>query len=184
MTNNRFVITGCSGGGKSTLIEALEARGHRVMPEPGRIIVREELAGGGAALPWVSAEKFARRAIEMGQRFHSDAAGVGGPVLFDRSILDATAAMERSGAARAGDFTTLLNQFPYAEEVFIAPPWPELFGLDDERQLGFADATAEYEHLASYYPKQGYRLTELPKVPIDERVAFVETHLERWSASA
>ena len=59
------LITGCSGGGKSTLLEALAERGHRVVEEPGRRIVAEELAGSGNALPWVDLAAFARRALAM-----------------------------------------------------------------------------------------------------------------------
>jgi putative ribosome biogenesis GTPase RsgA len=37
---DRFVvISGCSGGGKSTLINELRRRGYRVVEEPGRRIV-------------------------------------------------------------------------------------------------------------------------------------------------
>ena len=40
---DRFVvITGCSGGGKSTLLDELGRRGHATIEEPGRRIVRED----------------------------------------------------------------------------------------------------------------------------------------------
>ncbi len=183
LSNNRIVITGCSGGGKSTLIEALAERGHAVMPEPGRIIVKQELEGDGSALPWVDIEKFARRAIEMGRHFHADAARFEGPVFFDRSILEATAALERNQLAVADDHADLLRQYRYSRNVFIAPPWPALFAADEERQLGFEHALAEYEDLTLYYPAHGYTLTELPKVPVKERVAFVEDQVRRWQSA-
>jgi len=64
--SDRFVVlSGCSGGGKSTLLAELARRGNSVVEEPGRRIVREEMARGGTALPWVDAETFIRRAIEM-----------------------------------------------------------------------------------------------------------------------
>ena len=45
MSDDRFVIiSGCSGGGKSTLLAELARRGYRVVEEPGRRIVAEELA--------------------------------------------------------------------------------------------------------------------------------------------
>ena len=53
---NAVVISGCSGGGKSTLIAELSRRGFAVVSEPGRRIVAEELAGDGKSLPWVSLE--------------------------------------------------------------------------------------------------------------------------------
>ncbi|MEL6962475.1 MAG: AAA family ATPase, partial [Pseudomonadota bacterium] len=39
---NFVVISGCSGGGKSTLLEALKRLGHGVVEEPGRRIVQSE----------------------------------------------------------------------------------------------------------------------------------------------
>src|SRR6516165_9149624 len=52
--SDRFVvISGCSSGGKSTLLAELGRRGHATVEEPGRRIVRQELAGDGSALPWV-----------------------------------------------------------------------------------------------------------------------------------
>ena len=63
---DRFVvISGCSGGGKSTLLEDLGRRGHATVEEPGRRIVREVLGQGGSALPWIDSSAFARRAIAM-----------------------------------------------------------------------------------------------------------------------
>jgi predicted ATPase len=48
---DRFVvISGCSGGGKSTLIAEFGRRGYAIVEEPGRRIVKEELANGGSAL--------------------------------------------------------------------------------------------------------------------------------------
>ena len=63
---DRFVvISGCSSAGKSTLIGELGKRGYAVVNEPGRRIVKEELASGGSALPWVDGIAFARRVITM-----------------------------------------------------------------------------------------------------------------------
>ena len=46
--NKLVVVSGCSGGGKSTLLTEMARRGDTVMPEPGRQIVNEELAIGSA----------------------------------------------------------------------------------------------------------------------------------------
>jgi predicted ATPase len=50
--SNFFVITGCSGGGKSTLLSELEQRGYRVFPEPGRQVVKAQQSVDGDGLPW------------------------------------------------------------------------------------------------------------------------------------
>jgi predicted ATPase len=63
---DRFVvISGCSSSGKSTLIAELGKRGYAVVDEPGRRIVKGELARGGSALPWVDGVAFARRAMAI-----------------------------------------------------------------------------------------------------------------------
>ena len=56
-----FVISGCSGSGKSSLLAELARRGFATAEEPGRRVVREELASGGDALPWINGIAFARR---------------------------------------------------------------------------------------------------------------------------
>ena len=49
--SERFVLlSGCSGGGKSTLFAELQARGYHVVGEPGRRVVKHELEKGGNAL--------------------------------------------------------------------------------------------------------------------------------------
>ncbi len=50
---DRFVVlSGCSGGGKSTLLAELRRRGHACVEEPGRRIIQEEARNGGQAVPW------------------------------------------------------------------------------------------------------------------------------------
>lgn len=100
---DRFVIlSGCSGGGKSTLLEALKRRGHQAIEEPGRRIVVEELESGGSALPWVDAPAFARRAIAMSLADREKAIAFPGIVFFDRGLIDAASSRAFDGRARAG----------------------------------------------------------------------------------
>ena len=92
---DRFVvISGCSSGGKSTLIADLGRRGYAVVDEPGRRIVKEELARGGSALPWVDGVAFARRAMEIALADRAAAGSLDGWVFFDRGLIDAAAALE------------------------------------------------------------------------------------------
>lgn len=57
MSERFVVLSGCSGGGKSSLLAALARRGHAVVEEPGRRIVAEETRSGGSALPWTDPER-------------------------------------------------------------------------------------------------------------------------------
>ena len=163
------LITGCSGGGKSTLCAALAARGFAVVPEPGRRIVEEEEAGDGAALPWVDPAAFARRALAMAR---ADLAAAGpGPVFFDRGLVDAALALEHAAAVPLNQ--SLGRSRHYARAVFLAPPWPEIFARDAARRHGFAEAEAEFRRIERALPELGYRAVILPKTPVAERLALV-----------
>jgi predicted ATPase len=175
--NDRYVvISGCSGGGKSTLLAELLRRGHNVVEEPGRRIVQEELETGGRALPWADAEAFLRRVIGAAIA-DLEAAGVkSGWVFFDRGIVDAASALEHvTGKAM---LETLGRSHRYHPAVFLAPPWPEIYVNDRERQHGFRAAVAEFERLERAYPRLGYRVIMLPKRSAPERADFVLAQLQ------
>ena len=97
MEPKNILISGCSGGGKSTLLEALSRLGHATVPEPGRRIVAEELRGDGKALPWVNLHAFAERAIQMAEADLAAAESLEGFVFFDRGLVDAAVAFEFAG---------------------------------------------------------------------------------------
>lgn len=164
----RFVvISGCSGGGKSTLLEELRRRGHPVVPEPGRRIVAQELAGEGSALPWVDSAAFARRAIEMALDDRAAAESADGWVFFDRSLVDAAAGLEHVTGKPV--VASLCRAHRYHKRVFMTPPWPGIYATDQERRHGLAEAEEEYERLLRIYPALGYEVYLLPKVSVEER---------------
>lgn len=170
-TTEKFVvISGCSGGGKSTLLEELRRRGHAVVQEPGRRIVAREIATGGGALPWTDLAAFARQAIGLSLTDREEAANHPGAVFFDRGLLDAAAALDHAG----GEFDpTLLDAHRYSQRVFMTPPWPEIYAKDAERRHGWPDAVAEYHRLRTFYPRYGYTLCDVPRLPPAQRAAWV-----------
>ncbi|BCH55184.1 AAA family ATPase [Agrobacterium vitis] len=175
---NRFVIlSGCSGGGKSTLLSALAAKGYATMEEPGRRIVAEEQAGGGKALPWINLAAFAERANAMALEDRERAASLPGWVFFDRSLIDAATALK----AATGDETqlnALKHHHRYHARVFLTPPWPEIYQQDAERQHDLTAAEEEYQRLRETYPVLGYEVMVLPKVSVVERVEFILAMLQ------
>ncbi len=169
----RYVLSGCSSGGKSTLLEELRRRGFAVFEEPGRQIVREEEATGGDALPWVNPEAFAAMAIEMSVAAFDRAASMTGPVFYDRSFLDAISYVAHIDGHLKDSHRQLVDERRYADLVFLTPPWPEIFEQDAERQASFDDAVAEYDRLLQSFAEFGYNAIVLPKASVKERTDFV-----------
>jgi predicted ATPase len=169
LVTRRIVISGCSGGGKSTILAALAAQGFQTCPEPGRRIVQEERATGGTALPWVDAAAFATRAVAIAIADHA-AAGLG-ITFFDRSLIDAVTWFERNATPLPGQ--DLVAQFRYEATVFLTPSWPAIYATDPDRQHGLADAVAEFDSLLESYPAKGYGVAIIPHGPVADRVAWI-----------
>ncbi|WP_342448062.1 AAA family ATPase [Parasedimentitalea huanghaiensis] len=92
---NKFILTsGCSGGGKSSVLSELGSKGYKTVEEPGRRIVKEELAKGGRMLPWFEAVAFAHRAIDMARADLALMSEPSGFTFFDRGLVDAAIALE------------------------------------------------------------------------------------------
>lgn len=175
---NAVVLTGCSGAGKSTLLDALARRGHRVVPEVGRQIVKEELAAGGDGLPWRDAGRFVDLALARSIEARRSLEDSGETVLLDRSVVDIVSHARLIGHTIPAALGEEAARCRYAREVFVAPPWPEIFAGDAERRKTFEAAVREFEALREDYLREGYELVEIPRAPVDDRIRFVESRLD------
>lgn len=169
--NALVLISGCSGGGKSTLLDELARRGFPVVEEPGRRIVKRELETGGNALPWTDMVAFAHSAIEMAKTDYATARSNPGWTFFDRGLVDAALALQHTNGQPIDG--ALISEYRYYQKVFLTPPWPEIYSADPERRHGFEDAVEEYERLSEILPKLGYEIVLLPKVDVHARAEFL-----------
>lgn len=176
MADNFVLITGCSGGGKSSLLAQLAARGYAVVEEPGRRIVRQAQGPDDPVLPWNDPAAFARRAVELALADREAARGPHGWVFFDRGAVDAASALE----AATGEPTlrALDRAHRYHRRVFLAPPWPEIHVADAERRHGLDAALEEYHRLEAALPALDYEVVILPKTSVAARADFVLATLE------
>jgi predicted ATPase len=124
------VISGCSSGGKSMLLTELGRRGYITVEEPGRRIVKEELACDGFALPRVNGAAFAQRAIALALADRAAVKRNGSWVFFDRGLIDAAAALQHLTGEPA--LNTVGRTHRYHSRVFLVPPRPEIYVTDGE----------------------------------------------------
>jgi len=179
-TDRFHVITGGPGSGKSTLLEALASRGLATTEEAGRAIIRAETAAGGKALPWADRSAFADAMLDFEIRTHLNARHRSGPVFFDRGVPDVAGYLTLSDLPIPDFVEKACIRYRYAPTVFIAPPWPEIYATDTERRQDLAEAIRTFEAMVATYSRLGYRLVELPRVPVDVRADFV---LDRIAAT-
>lgn len=181
-SGSAHVLTGCSGGGKSTLIAELARRGFRTVPEAGRQVVREQVQLGGQALPWIDASAFVELAASRTIFLYNITRPSGHAVFFDRSLVDLTAFLEMKSLPIPADLVEALRVYRYARRVFVTPPWRDIYRDDPERSKTFEQACAEYDALVVAYRRQGYVLVEVPRVDVSKRADFILHHCEGEAA--
>ena len=172
--DSRFlVLTGGPGAGKSVLLEVLRAAGHSVMDEAGRAIIQDQALIGGRALPWVDPVAFAEAMLAWELRSLRLAAGLSGPVFFDRGLPDILGYLDLLGLPVPAHMQAAAERFPYRRQVFLLPPWREIFIQDQERKQSFAEAERTCDAMERTYRRLGYQIIEVPPAPLAQRLRFV-----------
>ena len=162
--------------GKTTLIEALKARDYVCFDELARLVIKKELARNPKTpnVPWTNLGKFQDLVFEQCLALET----VEGVAFYDRGIPDSFAYLEQGGLEIPPHYIEATQTYGYEKEVFITPPWPAIYQMDEERKETFEQATALYNRLREIYLKLGFDVIELPLGSINERIAFIESRLE------
>ncbi len=175
--NNKqlYIITGGPGVGKTTLIRALGQQGFIVIPEDARRIIQEQVACGGDALPWSNKSRYARLMLEAALSAYEEVTrqNSAGPVFFDRGLLDAVCYMNMEKLSVPEGLAALIKAHPYAQKVFILPPWAEIYSTDAERKQSWQEAVYTFEQMKATYEAYGYEVTKVPKGRMEERCSFI-----------
>lgn len=95
-------------------------------------------------------------------------------VFFDRSLIDAAAALEY---ATGKPILKSYSAVRYNPLVFMTPPWPEIYVGDFDRQHGLQEAVNEYERLLTAFSSLGYDIQLVPKAGVGIRADFIMERL-------
>jgi len=169
--SNRYIITGGPGSGKSSLLAALVEKSYQGFEEISRVIIREQHEIGGDKVPWQNLADFAELCYER-MSVQLDKCETDCTCFYDRGLPDIIAYVRRGGLSVPAKYFEKAKA--YNRTIFLAPPWPEIFINDSERPESFEDASEIYKFLKSTYTELGFTIVELPKVSVQERVAFIE----------
>lgn len=166
--NNRFILSGGPGTGKTTTADELRRRGCFCAPDVARRIIRERLEKGLSPRP--EPKQFAEDWLAANIAQYDEVAVEDKPVFFEYSIAEALMMVGEPGSPLDA---TPLEERPYNSFVFFFPPWPEIFGQDSERDQTLADSERIARELRRGLGALGFVLAEVPPGTPSERADYI-----------
>lgn len=174
----KIVLTGGPGTGKSTIIEELIKRNFICMKEISREITLNARKNGTEQLFLTKPLLFSELLLEgrVNQFIEAEKTNENF-VFFDRGIPDVHAYMNYISIDYPKTYVTKskLHRYDY---VFLMPPWKEIYISDNERYENFEQALAIHNHLERTYKDLNYRVIEVPIGTIDARTNFILDHIK------
>lgn len=177
MQNKKIVITGGPGTGKSSVIRDLELKGYVCLHEVSREITAEAQKQGISQLflekPILFSEKLQEARIQQHQQSEEISRN---SVFFDRGLPDVVAYMDYFNTSYPSKFTEACNKYRY-DQVFLLPPWKEIYKNDEERYESFEQALLIHDFLKKSYLSFGYKPIEVPPDSVENRSDFILNNL-------
>ena len=179
MQKEIIVIIGGPGTVKTTIIDGLVAKGHCCYPEISREVTLEAKKQGIEQLFLEKPLLFSELLLEGRKKQFQNATKEPHEIVFiDRGIPDVLAYMHYIGDSYPATFDAACREHTYSK-IFILPPWEEIYISDAERYENFEQAKLIYNHLTETYQNYGYKLIEVPKDTMNNRILFILDEISR-----
>jgi predicted ATPase len=175
----KIVITGGPGTGKSTVIDELSTRNFLCMPEISREVTLNAREKGIEQLFLTKPLLFSELLLEgrVNQYLEAEMKNTD-LVFFDRGIPDVHAYMNYISIDYPKTYINRSNLYRY-DYIFLMPPWEEIYISDSERYENFEQALAIHNHLERTYKKLNYPIIEVPTGTVQERTDFILAYITK-----
>ncbi len=169
----KIVITGGPGSGKSTIINELSKKKFICIEEISREVTLKARQKGIEQLFLSDPLLFSNLLLESRITQYKETSKTKAPVLFfDRAIPDISAYLNFSKTPIPNTFKDANTNYPYTA-VFILPPWKTIYTTDNERYESYEEAVAIHKHLLETYTNLGYTPIEVPPATPLKRTEFI-----------
>ncbi|MDQ5929159.1 MAG: hypothetical protein QG594_937 [Bacteroidota bacterium] len=173
MKKNIIVLIGGPGTGKTTLIEGLQAKGFCCYPEISREITLEAQKNGIEQLFLEQPLLFSELLLKgRTQQFENALEESHNHVFIDRGLPDVLAYLDYLNQEYPLEYQDFCVNYTY-NQVFVLPPWEEIYVSDQARYEDFDQAQKIHTHIVATYQKWGYTPIEIPKDTLENRIDFI-----------
>jgi predicted ATPase len=167
----RVIISGAPGVGKTKLLSALADLGYATVAESARAVIAERLARGESSRP--DPETFAREVYRRDKLKHDEHSQEHQLIFYDRCAVESLGMVHECSPLTEEELQNELSSLQFHTEVFLLPPWEEIYRTDSERDHTFSHALRVHDSLVRWYQRCGFLLHEVPRTAVQERVQHV-----------
>lgn len=176
----KIVITGGPGTGKTSIIKELEKRNYFCYHEVIRELTLEAKKQGNltdlSTNPIANVDdsmNFNLKILNGRIKQFKDALKKNDKLIFfDRGIADVLAYMDFFKQPYDTIFTEPCKAHRYTK-ILVLPPWKEIYISDEERFESYEEAVEIHFALVNSYKKFGYDIVEIPFGNVNERTDFI-----------
>jgi predicted ATPase len=173
----KIVLIGGPGTGKTTIINELMKRDFYCMPEVSRKIVLKAKKEGIEQLFLTAPVLFSKMLLEGREEQYNKAQNLKEEIVFfDRGIPDVHAYMNYFNTIYPTYFIQKSKTYKYTK-VFHFSPWKEIHTTDNERYESFEEAVKIDAFLITAYSELEYELINVPFGSVAERTNFIVNSL-------
>jgi predicted ATPase len=169
----KIVITGGPGTGKTMIVNELISRNHKCLEEISREITLKAREEGKEQLFLTEPLLFSQLLLEgrVNQYIEADKYREN-QVFFDRGIPDVHSYMNFFNTDFPSVYIESSNKYRYTH-IFLLPPWEAIYTSDNERYETYEESLEIYHHLKDGYRDCGYKVVEVPFGTVTERTDFI-----------
>ena len=167
----KYVLTGSSYSGKTTLINELAIRGYHTVPEGARLLIKSELDSGGLILPWINRRAFLEKLDDFQMDLESKIDGSASFAFLDRGLPDDLAYYRLHGIEPSRKVLLDFGNNEY-EHVFLLETLPG-YQTDDVRKEPLELVQKLRVMHEQAYRDWGYDVTVVPVMSVEERLDFI-----------
>jgi len=173
----KIVLIGGPGTGKTSVINELTNRGCFCMPEISREVTLEAQKKGIDQLFLTEPLLFSKMLLEGRENQFLEASKSNNKIVFfDRGIPDVHAYMDYFKTEYPTTFFEKSNLYKYTK-IFHFSPWEDIHTTDNERYESFEETMEIDRFLIKSYTDLGYTIINVPFGSLKERTDFVMNSL-------